>query len=96
MCLLGAPTEVVCAEVLIDGCVLEHMVDGGENGGGDSADGFLPSASAAQTRVLGLIIASAFVFGGVGALDEGGLEPAPALAKPARPTLAGALVVARA
>ena len=79
VCLFGASTEVVCAEVLIDGPVPEHVVDGGEHGGGDGADCFLRPASAAQTQVLGLIIASAYVLGGAGALNEGGLEPAPAL-----------------
>ena len=74
---LGAPTEVVCAEVLIEGSVREHMVDGGEHGGRDSADGFLRTAAAAQAQVLGLIVASAFVFGGVGALDESFLSQRP-------------------
>ena len=46
----GASTEVVCAKVLIEGSVLKHMIEGGENGGGDGADGFLRPASAAQPR----------------------------------------------
>src|SRR6266436_9269679 len=34
---LGTAVEMVGTEVLIDGSVFEHVVDGGENGGGDGA-----------------------------------------------------------
>src|SRR5262245_24247174 len=32
---LGTAIEMVSTEILIDGSVFEHVVDGGENGGGD-------------------------------------------------------------
>lgn len=49
--------EVFCIWVLIDGSVFEHMVYGGEDGGGDGADGFLGTASGAQAQVLSLQVA---------------------------------------
>ena len=36
---LGAFVEVVCAEVLIEGAIFEHVVSGSESGSGDSTDG---------------------------------------------------------
>jgi hypothetical protein len=30
---LGTAVEMVCTEILVDGSVLEHVADGGENGG---------------------------------------------------------------
>src|ERR1700730_12239911 len=36
--LLGATVEVIGAEVLICGSVLEHVIDGGEEGSGDRHD----------------------------------------------------------
>src|SRR5437660_2225282 len=55
---LGTAVEMVGTEILVDGSVLEHVVDGGENGGGDGTDGFLWPAAAAQAQVLSLVIAS--------------------------------------
>src|SRR5437899_1626037 len=92
---LGTAVEMVGTEILVDGSVLEHVVDGGENGGGDGTDGFLWPAAAAQAQVLSLVIASLFVFGRLGTLDDGGLEPLRAFAKPVRSASPGALVVAR-
>ena len=43
MLAFGSVVEVVCAEVLVEGAVFEHVVGGGEDGGGDRADGFLGS-----------------------------------------------------
>jgi hypothetical protein len=36
---LGAFVEVVCAEVLVEGAIFEHVVSGSENGSGNSTDG---------------------------------------------------------
>ena len=41
--------EVIGAEVLVERAVLEHVVDGAQEGGGDGADGFL-GASAGLIR----------------------------------------------
>jgi hypothetical protein len=43
-----AVVEVVCAEVLVEGAVFEHVVGGGEHGSGNGADGFLGSAPGAE------------------------------------------------
>src|SRR5882762_3852045 len=72
---LGTAVEMVGTEILIDGSVLEHVVDGGENGGGNGTDGFLRPAAATQAQVLSLAIASLFVFGRLGTLNQGRLKP---------------------
>src|SRR5258708_5010694 len=53
---LGTAVEMLGTEVLVDGSVFEHVVDGGEDGGGDGADGFLRPAAATQAQVLSLAI----------------------------------------
>src|SRR5579859_2694744 len=95
LCGLGAAVEMVTTEVLIGGSVLEHVIGGGKNGGGNGADGLLRSATALDAQELGLRIASLFVFGRPAALDEGGLKPLRTFAQAARSTFAGTLVVAR-
>src|SRR5437899_8998535 len=92
---LGTAVEMVGTEILVDGSVLEHVVDGGENGGGDGTDGFLWPAAAAQAQVLSLVIASLFVFGRLGTLNQGRLKPLRTFAQPVRSASPGALVVAR-
>src|SRR5271166_5468955 len=55
---LGRPAvEVVGAEVLVEGAVLQHVVDRGQHRGGDSADGFLRAALAAQSVELRPVVA---------------------------------------
>jgi hypothetical protein len=41
----GAFVEVVCAEVLVEGAIVEHVVSGSEDGSGDSTDGLLGAAA---------------------------------------------------
>src|SRR6185312_8308121 len=91
----GAALEVVGAEVLVGGAVLEDVVDGGEDRGGDGADRLLFPAAAAQAEELSLQVASVLALGRPGALDERGLEPVPAFAHAGGAALASALVVAR-
>ena len=55
--LLGAPIEVVGAEVLVGGAVLEHVVGGGQDRGGDRADRLLRPAAGAQAVELRLQVA---------------------------------------
>src|SRR6266478_2008084 len=94
LCGLGTAVEMVCTEILIDGSIFEHVKDGGEDGGGDVADGFFRPAAAAKAQVLSLVVASLFVFGRLGTLNHGRLEPRRAFAKPVRASSPGALVVA--
>ena len=54
---LGAAVEVTGAEILVEGAVLEHVIDGGQDRGGERADGFLGAAWGAQTIELRLEIA---------------------------------------
>jgi hypothetical protein len=93
---LGTAVEMVGTEILIDSSVFEHVVEGGEDGGGDGTDRFLRPAAAAQAQVLSLVVASLFVFGCVGTLNDGRLKPLRTFAKSVRSALPGALVVARA
>src|SRR5579859_4387700 len=50
LCGLGAAVEMVTTEVLIGGSVLEHVIGGGKNGGGNGADGLLRSARSEERR----------------------------------------------
>ncbi len=54
---LGGPAvEVVGAEVVVLRAVFEDVVDGGEDRSGDSADGFLRSASGLQAEELRSVV----------------------------------------
>jgi hypothetical protein len=53
----GAVVEVVCAEILVEGSIFEHVVSGGEDGSGDGADGLLGPTPGADAEVLGLEVA---------------------------------------
>ena len=75
----GTAVEVVGTEIVIEGAILEHMVGGGEDRGGDGTDRLFGAASGAQARKLCLQIAAVFAGGRPGALDQGGLEPGGAL-----------------
>ena len=54
----GATIEVVRAQVLIAGAVLEHVIDGGEDGSGDGADGLFGTAPGTGALELGLDVAA--------------------------------------
>jgi len=48
----GAAVEVVGPEVLVQGAILQHVIDGCQYLGGDRADGFLRFTSCPQTMEL--------------------------------------------
>ena len=60
---------MIGTEIVIEGAVLEHVVGGGEDRGGEGA------APGAQAMELRLEVAAVFAGGRPGALDQGGLEP---------------------
>ena len=68
--------EVIGAEVLVERAVLEHVVDGAQEGGGDGANGFLGASAALDAVELGLEIAALGSDGCPGAREEGCFQPA--------------------
>ena len=86
--------EVFGAEVLVEGAVPEHVIDGGQDRGGDGTDGLLGSAPVPQALELRLQVAGLLAAGGPGTLHEGGFQPGRSLAQPGGTPLAGAFVVA--
>src|SRR6516225_6971863 len=93
---LGPPTiEVSGSEIFIERAVFEHVIDGREDGGGDSADRFLRSASTAQSHELRMQVGGLGARGRPSALNEHGLQPGSSPAQASRPALAGTFVVAR-
>src|SRR5271165_6361413 len=58
----------VSAEILVEGSRLEHMVGGGEQGGGYGSDSFFGAAAAAQAEVLSMEVAVLGACGRPGAL----------------------------
>src|SRR5260370_24931992 len=87
--------EVIAAEVLVHRPVLEHVVDGGKDGGGDGHDRLLGAAPRFDAVELGLQIAVFLFYRRPGALHQRGFEPSTALAQAIGSTLARTLVVAR-
>src|SRR5215471_12172724 len=96
MALLGAWIKVVRAEVLIEGPVLEHVIDGRKYRCRDGQDRLLRATPRADAVKLSLEIGAFRSCRRPGALHQGGLEPRRALANPRRTTLACTLVAARA
>src|SRR3984893_6617078 len=92
----GPLVEGVRAEIAIERTADQHVVDAGQDRGGERAERLFGAAAGAQAVELGLEIAGLLAGGGRGALHEGGLEPRGPLAHPSRSALAGALVVFRA
>src|SRR5215210_271329 len=93
---LGPAVEVVGAEILEEGAVWEHVVGGGQDGGGDGADRLFRAAAGAQALELGLEVAALLARRRPGALHEGGLQPGRAVAQAGGAALARALVATRA
>src|SRR5712671_3591908 len=91
----GTAIEVIATEVLIHRPVLEHVVDGGKDGGGNGHDGLLGAAPRFDAIELGLQVAVFLFYRRPGALHQRGFEPGTALAQAIGSTLAGTLVVAR-
>src|ERR1035438_2178493 len=84
---------MVCAEVAVEGSVLEHVVHGCEDGSSDGADGLVRAAPGSNAQELGLKVALLGPRSRPGALDEGGLQPRRALFHPCGAALSGAFVV---
>ena len=59
----GTTIEVVRAQVLIAGAVLEHVVDGGEDRSSDGADGLFGASPGTDAVELGLDVAALFARG---------------------------------
>src|SRR5262244_4343163 len=96
MALLGAWIKVVRAEVLIEGPVLEHVIDGRKYRCRDGQDRLLRATPRADAVKLSLEIGAFRSCRRPGALHQGGLEPRRALADAGRSALACAFIVARA
>src|SRR6266699_2383113 len=92
----GSVLKVIGAEVLIQGSVLEHVIDCGEDGGSDGHDRLLRAAPRLDAQELGLQVAILLAYRRPGALHECGLEPGRTLSQAVGPTFSGTLVVARA
>src|SRR5208282_831921 len=91
----GTAIEVIAAEVLVHRPVLEHVVDGGKDGGGDGHDRLLGAAPGFDAVELGLQVAVFLFYRRPGALHQRGFEPGSTLAQAIGSTFAGTLVVAR-
>src|SRR5215471_9628522 len=96
MALLGAWIKVVRAEVLIEGPVLEHVIDGRKYRCRDGQDRLLRATPRADAVKLSLEVGAFRSCRRPGALHQGGLEPGRALADAGRSALACAFIVARA
>ena len=75
MLALGAFVEVVCAEVLVEGAIFEHVVSGSEDGSGDSTDGLLGAAAGSNAQVLSVEVSFLGARGCPSSLDRSGLDP---------------------
>src|SRR5260370_41833813 len=94
--LVGGPAlEVVAAEVLIHRAVLEHVVDGGKDGGDDGHDRLLGAAPGFDTVELGLQVAVFLFYRRPAALYQRGLKPISALTLTIGSPFASALAIAR-
>jgi hypothetical protein len=87
--------EVTTAEVLVEGPVLEHVIDGRKDGGSDGYDRLLGAAPGFDATKLGLQVAVLLFHRRPCALYERGFEPGSARAQAIGPALASALVVAQ-
>src|ERR1700751_1146469 len=85
---------MIGAEIREWGAVLEHVVDGREQGGCASAGCLLRASAPAKAEELCIEVAAFLAPGGPSTLDQQGLEPRVALAQPGGTALAGTLIVA--
>jgi hypothetical protein len=88
--------EVIGTEVFTEGSALQHLIGGGEDRGGDGANGLFGAAAGAQAAELRLEVTGVLTRSGCSSLGKGGFEPGGAFAHPGGAPLAGTLVVARA
>src|ERR1700692_4981269 len=86
---------MIAAEVFVDRPVLEHVVDGGKDGGGDGQCRLVGAAPGFDAVELGLQVAVFLFYRRPGALHQRCFEPGSTLAQAIGSTLAGTLVVAR-
>src|SRR3954469_24635612 len=93
LCGFGTLVEMVVTKVMIAGTVLEHVVYGGKDRGGDGADGFFGTTPGADSMKLGLEITTLLAHSGPAALDQGCLEPRGALSYASGRPLPGTLHV---
>ncbi len=70
MCAFGFAVKMIGTQVLVERTILEHVISGGEHGGGNGTDRLLGPALGAQTLKLRLKVASLLASGGPGALDQ--------------------------
>src|SRR5665213_3538501 len=91
----GTAIEVIAAEVLIHRPILEHVVDGGKDGGGDGHYRLLGAAPGFDAVELGLQVAVFLFYCRPGALHQRGFEPGSTFAQAIGSTFAGTLVVTR-
>ena len=85
---------MVGSKVLIKGAVAQHVIDGGEDRSGNSADGLLGPTAMAQALELGLQVADLLAAGSPGTLHERGLQPWRAFAQSCGAAFACTLVIA--
>lgn len=90
----GALVEVIGAEILVAGSVLEHVIDGGEQRGSDRANGFFGSAAGAQAMILRLKVAAFGAGRCPGALDQDRLQPGRPFPHAGGAAFAGTFIVA--
>src|SRR4029077_20660760 len=86
---------MIGSKVLIRGSILEHVVDGSEDRGGNGCDRLLGTPPRLEPQELGLQVAVLLAHGRPGALHECGLEPGGTLPQAIGSTLTGALVAVR-
>ena len=65
----GPAIEVIGTEIVVEGAVLEHVVGGGQDRGGEGADRLFRAVSGGQATELRLEIPAVFAGGRPGALD---------------------------
>jgi hypothetical protein len=86
---------MIGAKVFVHRPILEHVVDGGQDGGEDGHDRLLWAAPGSDAVELSLQVAVFLFYRRPGALHQRSFKPGTALAQAIGSTLAGTLVVAR-
>src|SRR3989442_15686626 len=89
---LVAAIEVAGTEVTVVDVVFEHVVGGGQHGGGDGEDGLLGASPALDSQELSPEVGVLFPGGRPRGLHERGLQPGITRPRAIREALAGALV----
>lgn len=90
----GPFVEVIGAEILVAGSVLEHVIYGGEQRGSHRANGLFGSTAGAQAMILRLKVAAFGAGRSPGALDQDRLQPGRPLSHAGGAAFAGTFIVA--